>query len=507
MTVSPFLLEMKGINKHFAGVPALESVNFAVSGGQIHGLLGANGAGKSTLMKILSGAYLPDDGTILGNGRLFQWGSPADAKASGIHCVYQEVDAALVPQLTVAENVMLDRLAAPESNVWIRPNEMIAISEQILSRLGVEINVRQRVGDLSLAEKQMVLLARILAQDAKLIIFDEPTAPLSHSETEVFFRILHALKESGVACVFITHRLSEVLSHCDVVTVMRDGRNVYTCSTSDTDTDLIIEHMLGRTFTEEFPKVEAPIGDIILEVKDLRKGTKVRSVDLKVRSGEIVVVIGLVGAGKTETSRLITGADQIEAGKIHIHGKSISMKEPADAIKYGIVSVPEERRKEGIFIHDSVDHNLSLPSLSKLSNMGLISNKKEKSLGTRVVEQLGIKTTSGKQLVQHLSGGNQQKVAIGKWLESDASIFVFDEPTKGVDIGAKSDIFQIIGTLASQGKGILYFTCELSEGIGIGDRIAVMCDGEITKEFKRGEATPEKLLYYASGGGKVGYER
>lgn len=507
MAVSPFLLEMKGINKNFAGVPALQSVDFTVRGGQIHALLGANGAGKSTLMKILSGAYLPDSGTVMGNGTPFLWTTPADAKESGIHCVYQEVDAALVPQLSVIENVMLDRLASPGSKAWIRPNQMKVMSEQILSRLGVEIDVQQRVGDLSLAEKQMVLLARILAQDAKLIIFDEPTAPLSSSESEAFFRILHTLKASGVACVFITHRLPEVLSHCDVVTVMRDGRNVYTGATSDTDADGIIQQMLGRTFTEEFPKVEVPIGNIMLEATGLRRGTKVRSVDLDVSSGEILVVVGLVGAGKTETSRLLTGADDLEAGEIRIHGKRLSMKEPADAIHSGIVSIPEERRKEGIFIHESVDHNLSLPNLSQLSKLGFISRKREKIFGSRVVEKLGIKTSSGKQLVQYLSGGNQQKIAIGKWLESNASLFIFDEPTKGVDIGAKSDIFRIIGTLASQGKGILYFTCELAEAIGIGDRIAVMCDGEITKEFKRGEATPEQLLYYASGGREEEHER
>ncbi|OAB44270.1 sugar ABC transporter ATP-binding protein [Paenibacillus glacialis] len=507
MTVSPFLLEMKGINKDFAGVPALQSVDFTVSGGQIHALLGANGAGKSTLMKILSGAYRPDGGAIVGNGIPYHGSSPADAKASGIHCVYQEVDAALVPQLSVAENVMLDRLASPESKVWIRPSQMAAMSEQVLLRLGVEIDVQQRVSDLSLAEKQMVLLARILAQDAKLIIFDEPTAPLSQSESETFFRILHALKTSGVACVFITHRLSEVLSHCDLVTVMRDGRNVYTGSTADTDTNCIIQHMLGRTFTEEFPKVEVPIGEIMLEATGLRRGTKVRSVDVQVRSGEIVVVVGLVGAGKTETARILTGTDDLEAGRILMHGKPLFMKEPADAIQSGIVSIPEERRKEGIFIHESVDHNLSLPILSKLSNLGFISRKREQTLGSRIVDKLGIKTSSGKQLVQNLSGGNQQKIAIGKWLESDARLFIFDEPTKGVDIGAKSDIFRIIGTLASQGKGILYFTCELTEGIGIGDRIVVLCGGEITKEFKRGEATPEQLLYYASGGREVEHER
>ncbi|MGF7050030.1 simple sugar transport system ATP-binding protein [Paenibacillus sp. DS2015] len=506
MASSPFLLEMKNISKKFAGVPALQQVDLAVSGGTIHALLGANGAGKSTLMKILSGAYLPDSGLIEGNGTALDIHSPADAKTNGIYCVYQEVDAALVAQLSVAENVMLDRLASSDSSVWIKPSRMATLSAEILAQLGVNIDVHQQVSALSLAEKQMVLLARILAQDAKLIIFDEPTAPLSQSESESFFRILHLLKDRGVACIFITHRLSEVLTHCDLVTVMRDGRNVSTSKTNDTDSESIIRNMLGKTFTEEFPKVQAPIGDIVLQAKGLRRGMKVRGVDLEVRRGEVLAIVGLVGAGKTELARLLSGADTFEAGVLSIHGKRLKLREPADAVQSGIVSIPEERRKQGIFIHESVHHNLSLPILTKLSRLSFISSKQEKSHGNKVIDTLGIKVSSGKQMVQYLSGGNQQKVAIGKWLESDADVFIFDEPTKGVDIGAKSDIFRIIGSLAAQGKGIIYLTCELMEGIGISDRVAVMCDGEITKEFGASEATPEQLLYYASGGQEINDE-
>ena len=500
MAASTYLLEMKGINKHFAGIPALQQVDFSVKGGQIHALLGANGAGKSTLMKILSGAYQHDSGSILSGGVALNLQSPADAKRQGIHCVYQEVDAALVPQLSVAENVLLDLLSARDQKLWLRPKSMAKEAQDILARLNVAIPVNRKVSELSLAEKQMVLLGRILAQDAKVIIFDEPTAPLSESESESFFRILHSLKDSGVACIFITHRLHEVLQHTDHVTVMRDGTNVYSQSTANTSTERIIQEMLGKTFAEEFPKANVPIGDVLLEAKWLKRGVKVRGVDLQVRSGEILAVVGLVGAGKTELARLLSGADRIEEGTLLVKNEVRSLKQPADAVAAGIVSVPEERRKQGILIHESVERNLSLPILDKLSTFSFVSRSKEKANALQVIEQLGIKTSSGKQGVEYLSGGNQQKVSIGKWLESEASVFVFDEPTKGVDIGAKSDIFRIIGTLAAAGKGIIYLTCELNEALGIGDRIAVMYDGQIIKEFRHGEATQEQLLFFASGG-------
>ncbi|GAB6990315.1 sugar ABC transporter ATP-binding protein [Paenibacillus pini] len=500
---SSFRLEMKSITKQFAGIPALQGVDFSVNGGQIHALLGANGAGKSTLMKILSGAYYPDEGEILAQGKLLELTSPAASKQGGIHCVYQEVDSALVPQLNVVENVMLDSLSAKNSRIWLNPTRMEEKVKSILNRLNVNIDIQSKVSDLSLAEKQMVLIARTLAQDAKVIIFDEPTAPLSESESRSFFRILHGLRDSGVACIFITHRLPEVLEHCDCVTVMRDGRKVHTGDTRETNAEQLIEQMLGKTFEEEFPKVDAEIGEVIFEASNIRRGHQLRGVDIKVRSGEIVAVVGLVGAGKTELARILSGADRMDSGAISMKGKSLKLKQPADAVAAGIVLVPEERRKQGIFIQDSVEHNLSLPVLDLVSRMGFVAARREKERANRLVDALGIKAASGKQALQYLSGGNQQKVAIGKWLESSSDVFIFDEPTKGVDIGAKSDIFRIIGDLAAQGKGILYFTCELAEGLGIGDRIAVMSDGQITKEFKRGEADQAQLLYYASGGTEV----
>ncbi|MDQ0169070.1 sugar ABC transporter ATP-binding protein [Paenibacillus tundrae] len=503
MTTASILLTMEHIHKQFAGVPALKDVNFAVKGGEIHALLGANGAGKSTLMKILSGAYPLDQGTINLNGQILRLNSPGDAKSQGIHCVYQEVDAALVPQLTAAENIMLDQLASSAGGWWKSPRKLQQRASEVLRQLGADISVHKKVADLTLAEKQMILLARILVQEAKVIIFDEPTAPLSQEETDAFFRIVHLLKDRGVACIFITHRLVEVTSHCDRVTVMRDGQHVFTGDTNGLTINDLVTQMLGKSFDEEFPKIEAPVGDLLLEARGLRRGLKVRGVDLSVHRGEVLAVVGLVGAGKTECSRLLIGADRLEAGEIRLNNNKLRMAEPADAAAVGIVSVPEERRKQGVLIHENVERNLSLPLLSRLSRLGFVSRKRERENAESLIQQLGIKTSSVRQEVKYLSGGNQQKVAIGKWLNAEADVFIFDEPTKGVDIGAKSDIFRIINQLALAGKAVIYFTCELDEGLGIGDRIAVMCEGEIVKEFKRGETNQEQLLYYASGGQEV----
>lgn len=506
MNSGAYRLEMSGICKSFAGVAALRDVDLTVSGGEIHALLGANGAGKSTLMKILSGAYSPDSGSIRANGSELRISSPAEAKKAGIHCVYQEVDSALVPQLTVAENIVLDTFSAPGKGLWAGGPGMRLQAREALARLKADIDVRAKVADLTLAEKQMVLIARILIQKANVIIFDEPTAPLSQEETGRLFETVHQLKRDGVACILITHRLPEVTEHCDRVTVMRDGTRVFTGEAPSIDAAGIVTHMLGKTFAEEFPKVEAEQGEIMLETRALRRGTRVRGVNLHVRSGEVLAIVGLVGAGKTELSRLLTGADRPEEGAMLLDGKAVHMKQPADGVAHGIVSVPEERRKQGILIEESVERNLSLPLLDKLSTLGFVNRRKERGHAEQLVSALRIKAASVRQEAKYLSGGNQQKIAIGKWLNSGAEVFVFDEPTKGVDIGAKSDIFRLIGELAAKGKAVIYLTCEFAEGLGIGDRIAVMYDGVIVKEFARGEADQERLLLYASGGEDVRHE-
>ncbi|XID94257.1 sugar ABC transporter ATP-binding protein [Paenibacillaceae bacterium WGS1546] len=493
-------LHMREISKSFAGVPALKNVDFSVRGGEIHALLGANGAGKSTLMKILSGAYETDEGRIEigGESRVFR--SPADAKRAGIHCVYQEVDTSLVPHLTVSENIFLDRMASSKTNAWLSWGKLHEEAAEVLGRFGLTISPKALVRDLTLSEKQLVLIARLLAENAKFVVLDEPTAPLSLEEAEKLFDIMQSLKRSGIGVIFISHRLPEVFRVCDRITVMRDGERVWTEEKEKVQMSDVVKAMLGRSFEEEYPKLEAAIGAPVLQVENLAAGSRVRGVDLEVRSGEIVAVVGLVGAGKTELSRALFGADRVDGGRIVVAGREAKLKEPADGVRAGIALVPEERRKEGILVRESVLRNLSLPLLESISRLGFLSGKSERAYAGDKIGELGIKTPSDAQLVAYLSGGNQQKVAIGKWLGTGADVFLFDEPTKGVDIGAKSDIFRIIGKLAQAGKGILYLTCEFAEALGLADRILVMCDGQIVKSFARGEATQEDLLFYASAG-------
>ncbi|WP_284641674.1 sugar ABC transporter ATP-binding protein [Paenibacillus silviterrae] len=496
------LLQMKAIVKSFPGVRALQEVDFEVRRGEIHALLGANGAGKSTLMKILSGAYRPDGGRILLEGQELSIGSPLDAIRSGIQCVYQEVDTALVPTLSVAENIMLDKLTSGSG--WIQWRGLKQEAARALEGIGLGgFDVDRPAAELTIAQKQLVLIARALVQKARLIIFDEPTAPLSGEETEQLFRILERLKAEGVGCVFISHRLSEVFRICDRITVMRDGRRISTKPAADTDAKAVVEEMLGKPFEEEFPKAAATIGEPLLEARGLTSGTKVRGVDLTVRRGEIVGVVGLVGAGKTELSRVLFGADRLDAGELRLSGQRLQLREPSDAVNAGLALVPEERRKQGILVEQSVKANLALPLLKQLSKLSFVSRRREAANAEERIRELGIQPTNALQLVKYLSGGNQQKVAVGKWLPTNAQVYLFDEPTKGVDVGAKSDIFRLIGRLAQEGKGIVYFSCEIAEILGIADRILVMSYGRIVKELTREEATQELILYYASSGEAV----
>ncbi|MED3575687.1 sugar ABC transporter ATP-binding protein [Cytobacillus praedii] len=496
------LLEMKNISIEFPGVKALNEVYFSTKTGMTHALIGANGAGKSTLMKVLSGAYGHYTGEIYIDGKKVDIRTPKDAQDNGIQIVYQEVDTALIPYLTVGENIMLNETVNDMGKrQFVKWNQIHKKATEILTRMNVNISSKTLVSELTLAQKQMVLIARSISKQCKFLILDEPTAPLSHSETTELFRIVRELVKEDVGIIFISHRLPELFEICEEITVMKNGEFVIKETIADTNQNRIVEYMLGEKLEEQFPKYHVEIGETVLSVEGLHDIGLVRNFSMHVNEGEIVGIAGLVGAGKTEICKALFGASRVTKGDVKIKGKSVKIKDPSDAVRKGIALVPEERRKEGILVQESVSTNLTSASLSKFSKfLSFVNTKEEKKISIEMIKDLGIKTPSEEAKVQNLSGGNQQKVAIGKWLISDAEVYIFDEPTKGVDVGAKKDIFELISGLAKRGKSIIYASCELSEILGITDRVYVVYDGEVAKELETKATNEEELLFYSTGG-------
>ncbi|WP_456277017.1 sugar ABC transporter ATP-binding protein [Bacillus sp. AK128] len=495
-------LQMRDISIEFPGVKALDQVIFTADTRSVQALIGANGAGKSTLMKVLSGAYTHYTGEILLDGENIQIKSPKESQQAGIQIVYQEVDTALIPNLTVGENILLNETVhSMGKKVFVNWKRLHQKATQILESMNVHISSKRLVSELTLAEKQMVLIARAISTDCKFLILDEPTAPLSYSETKELFRIISELKEKGVGIIFISHRLPEIFNVCDVITVMRNGRNVSKELIADTTQHKVVEQMLGKSLEEQFPSYETIIGESAFSVKNVSDTDKLEAISLEVRSGEIVGIAGLVGAGKTELCKVLFGHSKMKSGEISIKGKNVKLNSPFDAVKAGIALVPEERRKEGIFVHESVKRNLSISNLSKFTKLlGFVDQKQEALSSIEMITSLGVKTPNESTLVENLSGGNQQKIAIGKWLVADAEVYIFDEPTKGVDVGAKKDIFELMVSLAKRGKAIVYASSELSEILGITSRMYVMYDGKVVKELTTKDTSEEEILYYSTGG-------
>lgn len=496
------LLEMKNISIEFPGVKALNEVNFATQTGKSHALIGANGAGKSTLMKVLSGAYNHYTGEIYLDGKKVDIRSPKEAQDHGIQIVYQEVDTALVPYLTVGENIMLNETVNDMGKTqFINWKNIHIRSTAILENMNVNVSSKKLVSELTLAEKQMVLIARAVSKQCKFLVLDEPTAPLSHSETKELFRIVRDLVKKDVGIIFISHRLPELFEICDDITIMKNGEFVCKEKIAETSQNEVVERMLGKKLEEQFPKYDVEIGDTVLQVKGLHDIGLIKNFNMHVNEGEIVGIAGLVGAGKTEFCKALFGAAKVTSGELLIRGKKVKIKNPNDAVRQGIALVPEERRKEGILVQESVATNLTASSLSKFSKiLSFVDIKAERKISKELISSLGIKTPSEESKVQNLSGGNQQKVAIGKWLIADAEVYIFDEPTKGVDVGAKKDIFELISGLAKRGKSIIYASCELSEILGITDRVYVVYDGEVAKELETKSTNEEELLFYSTGG-------
>ncbi len=495
-------LGTRNVTMQFPGVIALSNADFEVSTGEVRAVVGANGAGKSTLMKVLAGANPGYTGDVLLNGKVVEVRSPLAAKKLGIQIVYQEVDMALVPTLSVAENVMLNDMIMHRGNPMVNWRSLHTRAKEVLDRLNIKLNTKVLVKDLPLAQKQMVLIARAIQSECNFLILDEPTAPLSNTETEDLFNLVNHLKNTeNIAIVFISHRINEIIQICDNYTVMRNGQIVDTTPVNEnTTTQEIVEKMLGRTFEAFIPKDKVSIGDKLFEVKNLSGADgKVNDVSFYVRQGEIVGIAGLVGAGKSELCKTIFGAYKKTGGEIVLNGKNIKVDNPSKAVAHNIALVPEERRKEGVLVEENVAFNLSAANLGDFCTMNFLNRSKINKNADGFVKELRIVTPSIRQSVKNLSGGNQQKVAVGKWLAADCKLYMFDEPTKGVDVGAKQEIFRLINDITKQGNGVIYASCENSEILSITDRIYVMFDGEIMAELTTADATEDIIMNYAVG--------
>lgn len=495
-------IEMKKISIEFPGVKALKEVDFVTESGVSHALIGANGAGKSTLMKVLSGAYNHYTGEIFIDGKPINIRSPKDAKDLGIQIVYQEVDTALIPYLTVGENIMLDETVNDMGGKqFVNWKEIHRKSKEVLARLHVPVSTKKLASELTLAEKQMVLIARAISKECRYLILDEPTAPLSHAETEELFRIVRDLKQANVGVIFISHRLPELFEICDDITIMRDGEFVIKEKIGNLAQNQVVEYMLGKKMDQQFPEHKITLGEKCFEVKGFGDGTSVQDVNMYVRKGEVVGIGGLVGAGKTELCKALFGLSKVRTGELTLNGKRLAYKTPHAAVKAGIALVPEERRKEGILVSESVTVNLTAVSLGKFTSLRtFLNSKKERDISRQMIASLGVKTPNEQAKVKNLSGGNQQKIAIGKWLVGDAEVYIFDEPTKGVDVGAKRDIFELISGLAAKGKCVIYASCEMSELLGITNRMYVLYDGQVVKELETSKTNEEEILFYSTGG-------
>lgn len=497
MTTS--LLEMRDISISFAGFPALRQVDFTLEGGSVHALVGANGAGKSTLMAVLSGTHEHHTGQITIDGKAANIRLPHHAREHGIHLVQQEVDVALVPTLNVAENIMLDRLSEPgHLHNW---PQLYRQAQLLTEQLGLNINLRARIESCTLAEKQLILLARALSHKCRFLILDEPTAPLDQAESARLFALVRKLKAAGMAIVFISHRIHELRDICDRMTVLRDGRLVSDDSMDGLSNEHIIEKMIGHQLDDIYPPRRPPhSGETLLSIHGMHDKDKLRDISLRLHRGEILGIAGLAGAGKTELCKALFGAtpSQVESGELN--GKPWKPKEPHLSVEQGLALVPEERRKEGIFIDENIPMNLSVTADDTFSRWSIFNARQSLSWAKDIISRLGIRASGPMQKLARLSGGNQQKVAIGKWLRSESQVLIFDEPTKGVDIKAKTDVFRLIDGLAQQGKGIIYASGEFAELVGLCDRILVLWDGRIVAELDAANVDEETLLVYSTGG-------
>ncbi len=490
------LLQMSGIRKEYPGVVALQDVGFELRSGEVHCLLGENGAGKSTLMKILSGAIRRDAGRIMIDGVDAVVDTPADAQRHGIGMIYQ--DFKLVPELSVAENIFLGNEPTQGRLPLIDYSLMHERSREVIAMLGESIPTAAQVRGLSIAQRQIVEIAKALSKKVRVLAMDEPTAPLTEHEMKNLFKVIRRLKEEGVGIIYISHRLEEIFEIGDRITVLRDGTFVHSCLVAEADKRSLVRWMVGRELEQEYPKIPLDRGGELLRIEHLNAGM-LKDINLTLYQGEILGLAGLVGAGRTELARVLFGADPRESGRVTLGGKEIAPRSPREAIDAGIGLLTEDRNAYGLIMQMSVRENITLSNLKEVASGPFLSRSAESAVAERFTSELRIKTPGIEQQVEHLSGGNRQKVVLARWLFTKSSLLIFDEPTAGIDVGVKFEIYQLINRLAQEGVGVIVISSDLPELLGVSDRVAVMCEGRLTGILSRQEATQERVMLLASG--------
>lgn len=495
------MIEMTGISKAFNGNTVLNNVEFEIAPGEIHALMGENGAGKSTLMKILTGIYTRDSGEIKIKGNPVEFKNPKEAEQAGIAVIHQELN--ILPDLTVAENLFLGNEKTFGKSGILKTKEMNKAAKEVLLNLGLDVDVKTTARNLSVGKQQIVEIAKAISSNADVIIMDEPTAALTDREIETLFETIRALQAKGVSFVYISHRMEEIFAICDRITILRDGSYVGVRNVKETTFDEIVQMMVGRELGGRFPDRTSKIGEVKLVAKNLTRKGFFEDVSFELRKGEILGVAGLMGAGRTEVVQSLFGYKKLDSGELILDGKQVKINTPLDAIKLGFGFVTEDRKSEGLILDFSVKENLGITNFNKISKNGVVNNQKEKSLYDSMVKRLGVRTSGPDQTVKSLSGGNQQKIVIAKWLGIEPDILILDEPTRGVDVGAKKEIYSIVNTLAENGVSIIMISSELPEIIGMVDRVLVMHEGKITGEITKEEMSQEKIMHYATGGDKV----
>ena len=494
MSATAPVIRMEHIHKSFGGVHALNDVQMDVYAGEVHALLGENGAGKSTLIKTMTGVHEPDSGEIFLYGERVTFSGPREAQQQGIGAIYQEPS--LFPDLDIAENIMAGR--QPTRGGRIDWGEMYRTARELLEQLGVELSPRTKARNLSVAQQQTVEIARALSLDAQLLIMDEPTSSLTVTEVEELFRIIRQLREAGTAIIFISHRLEELFAVADRVTILRDGQYVATRDMDEVKTEDLIQMMVGRQVDDLFPKEPAPVGDAVLQVRNLTAPGKFEDVSFDLHEGEILGLAGLIGAGRTDVARALFGIQAIQAGTIRVDGEEVTIGNPREAMNLGLSFVPEDRQHHGLVLPMSIAANVTLPILPRFATAGWLHEAEARKVAASAAERLDVRSAGIRQKARELSGGNQQKVVLAKWLETEPRILILDEPTRGIDVGTKAAVHRLMSDLANEGVAILMISSELPEVLGMSDRILVMREGRVTGAFTREEATQEKIMALAT---------